>query len=267
MLTIFRIIRHLVVGLAATLAIGVPLWFVVTAFGGKFDVWTPLDAFRHVRSYAGILLPAAAVAGLAALVVAILFRVIFGSKNAPGPGGYIAGVTALAVGLGGIIYAQQVRAMASGVPPIHDISTDFENPPGFTQAMLDRRGPDSNPVAYEGKTVSDASWVDPHWAGRLLPGVQREAYPGVQPVVLDLPPQRAYAVALDTAKEVGWTVTADSERALSFEGTAETFWFGFQDDVSVRVTPAEDGGSRVDMRSISRVGMSDLGANAARLER
>ena len=92
MMGAFRTIRHLVVGLAAALAMLVPLWFVVTAQGGKhLDFWTPLQAFAHVREWAGLLLPATAIVGAAALLVAVAFRAIFGRANAPGVGGYVAG--------------------------------------------------------------------------------------------------------------------------------------------------------------------------------
>ena len=255
--TIFRIIRHLVVGLAAALAIVVPIWFVATAFGGKFGLWTPLDAFGHVRSLAGMLLPATAGLGGAALVVALGYRLIFGRANAPGPGGYIAGIAALAVGLGGIGYAQHVRTVAGAVPPIHDITTDPANPPGFTAALIERRGPNANALDYAAK-------VDPR-TNRPLPEVQAEAYPEIAPILLEADIETAWRLALEAARDMGWTVTASSERARAFEGTAETFWFGFRDDVSVRLTAIETGGTRIDVRSVSRVGVSDLGANAARI--
>jgi uncharacterized protein (DUF1499 family) len=61
-------------------------------------------------------------------------------------------------------------------------------------------------------------------------------------------------------------VNADRE-AMRVEAVATTFWFGFRDDVVVRIRPGAAGGSRVDVRSVSRVGQSDLGANAARIGR
>lgn len=259
-MNLFRILRHLVIGLAATAAIGVPLWFVITALGGKFGLWAPLDAFRHVAGNASMLLPAAAILGVAALVLAIAYRFAFGRANAPGVGGYIAAIAAIAVGGGGILYAQSVRQIAGEIPPIHDISTDTANPPEFSTAMVERREIDgaTNSVDY-------ASKVDPR-SQRPLPEVQAEAYPGVQPIEIDVEPDLAYRAALGVAREMGWRVTTASDEAMMFEGTAETFWFGFKDDVIVRVTATEEGGARVDARSVSRVGVSDLSANADRLE-
>ena len=260
MMNFLRLIRHLVIGLAAAAAIAIPLWFVVTAFGGKFGAWTPLDAFRHVTGLAGTLLPGALIIGGVALVVAVVFRLVFGRANAPGVGGYVAAVAAIAVGGGGIWYAQSVRELAGEVPPIHDISTDTQNPPQFSASLVDRRERDgaSNSVDY-------ASKVDPR-SERPLPEVQAEAYPDIQPIITGAEPVLAYNAALGAARSMGWRIATESEDSLMFEGTAETFWFGFKDDVVVRVSETGDGGSRIDARSVSRVGMSDLGANAARLE-
>jgi len=259
MMNLLRILRHLVIGLAGAAALAIPLWFVITAFGGKFGVWTPLDAFRHVTGMAGMLLPAALILGAAALLLAIVYRFVFGRGNAPGVGGYVAAIAAIAVGGGGLLYAQSVRQMAGEIPPIHDISTDTANPPEFSAAMVERREIDgaTNSLDY-------ASKVDPR-SQRPLPQVQAEAYPGVQPIEVAVEPELAYRASLGAAREMGWRIATTSDAALMFEGTAETFWFGFKDDVVVRVTETESG-SRIDARSVSRVGVSDLGANAARLE-
>lgn len=216
MQTIFRTIRHLVVGLAAAAAILVPLWFVATAFGGKYGLWTPLEAFIHVRSYAGMLLPAAAILGVAALIVAVVFRLVFGAKNAPGPGGYIAGVAALAVGLGGILYAQSVRELAGSVPPIHDISTDTQDPPQFTQSLIDRRTQDGarNSVDYASKTNPADD--------RPLPQTQAQFYPDIAPIELGVSADLAYQAALQTARDMGWVVSTASPEAGMFEATATT---------------------------------------------
>ena len=63
---------------------------------------------------------------------------------------------------------------------------------------------------------------------------------------------------------MGWQIVDANAREGRIEATATTFWFGFKDDVVVRIVPAP-GGSRVDVRSVSRVGVSDVGANAKRV--
>ncbi len=267
MTDLLRLLRHLVIGLAAATAILVPLWFVATAFGGKFGLWTPLDAFRHVLTFAGLpgfgggfLLPLTLGLGVAALLIAITFRIVFGRANAPGAGGFVAAIAAIAVGgvpMGLVAFGGDAR---SDIPPIHDITTDTANPPEFSGAMVERRERDGAE-----NTVDYASKVDPR-SQRPLPEVQAEAYPGVQPIETSVEPALAYRAALEAAREMSWRVTTASPEALMFEGTAESFWFGFKDDVVVRVTALDEGGARIDARSVSRVGVSDLGANAARLE-
>lgn len=268
MMGALRILRHIVVGLAATLAILAPLWFIGTTMGGKFGFWTPLESFGHVRSMAENLVIAALVLGGAALLVAIVFRVAFGRSNAPGVGGYIAGLASLAIGASGVYLGQSLTATFEAVPPIHDISTDTANPPQFSASMVQRRERDDarNTLDYAAKTVPAFGEAHPQWAGRPLAEVQREAFPDVQPIETGVSPDLAYEAALEVAREMGWRIATESQDALMFEGTDETFWFGFRDDIVVRVTESEAGGAVVDLRSVSRVGASDLGANADRIE-
>ena len=85
------------------------------------------------------------------------------------------------------------------------------------------------------------------------------------PLAVDSPPRTALEAARSVAAELDWeTVAVDPARGM-LEATATTFWFGFEDDVAVRVRPAESGGAVVDVRSVSRVGVGDLGANANRI--
>lgn len=144
---------------------------------------------------------------------------------------------------------QQLRT-ARSVPPIHDITTDTEQPPQFA-AVVPLRGANANPIEYGGTEVARQ---------------QREAYPDIAPLSLALPPAQAFARGLAAAKGMGWEIVAQDPAAGRIEATATTFWFGFKDDVVVRVTAA-DNGSRIDVRSLSRVGQSDLGANARRIRR
>jgi len=81
---------------------------------------------------------------------------------------------------------------------------------------------------------------------------------------LNRPPDRAFDLALAALHEMGWDLVAADATAGRIEATDTTFWFGFKDDVVIRVRPA-DGGSRVDVRSLSRVGVGDVGTNAKRI--
>ncbi|HET7669467.1 MAG TPA: DUF1499 domain-containing protein [Burkholderiales bacterium] len=123
------------------------------------------------------------------------------------------------------------------LPYINDITTDTERPPQF-----------SPPKPY------------PSHFGEL----QRIGYPDLRPLELAAPPQQAFARAAQTARAQGWEITALDDSAGRIEAVATTRWFGFKDDVAIRITAA-GAGSRVDMRSRSRVGRSDVGTNARRI--
>ena len=152
----------------------------------------------------------------------------------------------LAAGTAAVPLAMQRAARA--VPPIHDITTDTERPPDFVAVRpLRERAP--NGVAYGGPDVASA---------------QRRGYPDLAPIRLAIPPERAFALVEATARGLGWNIVAASPADGRLEATVTTPWFGFKDDVVVRVAPAPDG-SRIDVRSASRIGRSDLGANARRI--
>ena len=93
---------------------------------------------------------------------------------------------------------------------------------------------------------------------------QRAAYPDVQPAILNVPPAQAFERALAAVHDMGWEVVKADATEGRIEATDTTFWFGFKDDVVIRVGPT-DGGSRVDVRSLSRVGVGDAGTNAKRI--
>lgn len=147
----------------------------------------------------------------------------------------------------GILFALLQSARA--VPPIHDISTDTDDPPRFV-AVLDARAGAPNPPEYAGADVA---------------AQQRSAYPDLVPLRLDVPPREALARAEAAVEAEGLELVRTDSAAGTVEATATTAWFGFRDDVVIRVRPAAGGGSIVDLRSKSRVGQSDLGANAARI--
>ena len=149
--------------------------------------------------------------------------------------GFLAALLAVVIG-GAAIYtplAFLVRAQQS--PMLNDVSTDTANPPPLVATLPLRRGA-TNPAA---------------WAGGNAPVLQRDAYPDIGPAVLAVPPTEAFRRAEAIAAAMGWTVVASR-------------WFGFRDDIVVRVRP-DGGGSRVDIRSKSRNGESDLGVNAERI--
>jgi uncharacterized protein (DUF1499 family) len=163
--------------------------------------------------------------------------------------------TALAAAALAIVVAGATAAVplamqrtAQSVPRIHDITTDTEDPPEFVALRaLRERAP--NGAAYGGPTVA---------------AEQRKAYPDVTPLLLSVTPNRAFGLVEATARAMGWQIVATAPADGRLEATDTTRWFRFKDDVVIRVSPAATG-SRIDIRSVSRLGRSDLGANARRV--
>lgn len=155
---------------------------------------------------------------------------------------------ALVLGLAVAYVPWQGMRTARSVPPIHDISTDTLQPPAFVE-VLPLRADASNPSVYPGTEVAEQ---------------QRAAYPDLQPLRLELGVDAAFDRALAAAGSMGWEIVAADKASGRIEATDTTFWFGFKDDVVVRVQ-GDGGSSVIDVRSVSRVGQSDVGKNAQRI--
>ena len=106
----------------------------------------------------------------------------------------------------------------------------------------------------------------PEYGGAAVAAHQHRAFPDVQPLVMTLPPHLAFDRVLAEVREVGWNVSAAEPAEGRIEAVDTTLFFGFKDDVVIRLRPVE-GGTRVDVRSKSRVGMGDTGTNALRISR
>jgi uncharacterized protein (DUF1499 family) len=142
------------------------------------------------------------------------------------------------------------------LPPIHDITTDPVDPPRFEALARLRSGDGANTAVYAGLYSAEQ---------------QRKAYPDIEPVDLEIPAERAYAIALRLVNKRKWLVI--DERAPQpprgvgrIEAVARTPIMGFREDVAIRITPDGDD-SRVDIRSSSRYFESDLGSNASRISK
>lgn len=183
-------------------------------------------------------------AGLGAIVLGLL-AFIGGLVRRPGP--LATGLLAMFVGAAGIATPLAMRAKASEVPMIHDITTDVSDPPSFV-AVLPLRADASNPPEY-----------DPAIAAQ-----QQAAYPDVKTIRVREPVDQVFAAAESTAQELGWEVVAVAPEDGRIEATSTTRWFGFKDDIVLRIR-AQGAATLVDARSKSRVGRSDLGKNAERL--
>ncbi len=161
-----------------------------------------------------------------------------------------AGLVAVGLGLGAMLVVLLPAFGGEGRPRINDISTDLEDVPSFTEAATQPEN--------QGKDLAYPEAFKP---------IVREAYPKLAPLRVGAPPDEVLSQAAALAREQpGWQVTSVDTQGRTFEGVAETRLFRFRDDFVVRVRP-EGEGTRVDMRSRSRVGRGDFGANALRIER
>lgn len=138
--------------------------------------------------------------------------------------------------------------IARRVPKIHDITTDIQNPPAF-QAVLPLRKNAKNPPVYEGARIA-----------RL----QRKAYPDIKPLVFPTSKEEVFQLALKATHTMGWHVVSSKPTTGRIEAYDTTFWYGFIDDIVIRIT-SNGGKTRLDIRSKSRVGVGDIGANARRI--
>jgi uncharacterized protein (DUF1499 family) len=214
------------------------LLLLVAGPGTRFGLWEYGTGFLLMRC--------AFFAGLAGASLALLLLLIPKIRAA----GAAALAVALALGLGTAWVPWNGLQTVRSLPFIHDISTDTDNPPAFV-AILPLRAGAPNPPDYAGEEVAAA---------------QREGYPDIETLALDIAPDRAFERALEAVDQLGWELVDASAAEGRIEASDTTFWFGFTDDVVIRVTGAEPG-CRVDIRSKSRVGRSDVGANAARIRR
>ncbi|MCY4130271.1 MAG: DUF1499 domain-containing protein [Gammaproteobacteria bacterium] len=147
-------------------------------------------------------------------------------------------------------YAAILYNKASTNPVIYNVSTDLVDPPKFSQAILDLRGESSNPVELDNRQKE----------------LHKGAYDDVQSLVLNSNKDSAYTMALELVRERGWEIVAHDEQEGTIDAIATTFWFGYKDDVVVRVRGnAEEKSATVDLHSVSRIGQTDLGKNAERI--
>ncbi|MDB5840640.1 MAG: hypothetical protein JWQ23_2592 [Herminiimonas sp.] len=220
----------LVVALAAALALA------VSGLGVRAGFWPFPTGFRILgnAAYAGL------VAAAAALLALAIPKIRTGAKAML--------LLSIVLGLAVAYVPWSLQKQARALPPIHDISTDLADPPAF-HAILARRAGAPNSADHGGEAVAQA---------------QRLAYPDIQSLSLPLPPADAFSRAVAAARAMGWELVAEEPAAGRIEATAATRWFGFKDDVVIRVQPAA-AGSKVDIRSVSRVGRGDAGANAKRI--
>lgn len=224
-------------GRLALFALAVAALSIVIVRSGLLEIEPALATFAAALVFAAL-----------AVLLSFLGFVVIWRQGRSGLGSAILG---LILGLLLLAYPGYLGYRASKLPAIHDITTDPDNPPRFdVLARLRPRGRND----YPGGAVAQA---------------QRSAYPDIAPLQESVPPKMVYDVALTLVTKRKWHVVdarppAAGRREAVIEAVARTPIMGFRDDVVIRVS-AVGAGARVDMRSASRYGLHDFGANAARI--
>lgn len=252
-------VRGFWVRAALVLSLLVPVWFAVAALGTKFGLIDWRVGLGVMTFQIGPLLMMGA---LGFAVIGLLLALIV----APRRGRRIALLAAL-IPAAGLAFGAYTLQTIRDIPPLHDISTDLVDPPGFSQDVLDARAktPGANPLELQ-TGVIPSSPNFPAYANRKVIEVHTEAYGDLKPQISDVAPTDIFQIVADAASAQGWTITRADGAAGVIEATSTSFWFGFVDDIVIRIRPLSDGtGSVIDVRSVSRVGLSDLGANAKRI--
>jgi uncharacterized protein (DUF1499 family) len=218
--------------LALLLAIAAAALLALGPLGWRVGWW-------HFRFAFFSLMPWAAYCGLAAMAIAVV-ALLFGRRSIAGRQIAI-GVIAFLIGAAIAYVPWQYSEMRGMVP--NDITTDLQNPPPYVVVLALRKAANApNTGEYKGAKTAEQ---------------QQRSYPDIAPAI---------ARALATTRQLNWTIVETDAGAGRIEASDRTRWFGFTDDIVVRVAAA-DAGSRIDVRSSSRVGTGDFGTNAARVRR
>jgi hypothetical protein len=228
-------------GLALAASLGV--WFGLWNFGRGFEL------LGIANSYGDLI----AIVGAVVTVAVFVLAKFLGAGNSTKLTA-MALIGTLSAALAYYVPESFRPPEGADIPGIHDISTDTVNPPGFV-AILPLRADAPNTVEYGGS---------PSMTPERLAEETTRAYPDLKTVQIDEPPAAVFARALAAVETLGWELVDQDSAAGRIEATDTTFWFRFKDDIVIRIQPSGTG-SIVDARSLSRVGVGDVGTNARRL--
>jgi fatty-acyl-CoA synthase len=176
----------------------------------------------------------------------------------------VTALLALAIAGGVLAGASQVRALAAANPPIHDVATDWSDPLLFGPALQASRGADADPVTADAKVQPQPQ--NPDLTGTPIARVNALTCRGAAPLVLTTSVQGAYDKARAALLKEGATLVTENPAAGRLEASWITKWLKLKGDMLVRVKP-DGAGARVDIRSVSRTGIADLGENCRRVTR
>jgi len=214
-----------------TLSVAVIISAIMSAVGYRLGWWRHPEAFSIFEwaTYAAII----------ALIVSVVGT--FKTRPHTQQRGLLLGLTGIILSLPVIAATLLFEYSATAYPLINDITTDTQDPPSYWDVP--------NPIEYPGQAVAD---------------LQLAAYPDLKPLQLSVSPEQVFEKALELVTNKGWEVIANDPDEGRIEAVATSLLFGFKDEIVVRIT-STDGGSIVDIRSRSRIGRIDRGANAKRI--
>lgn len=242
--------------LALVLAIAPAVVILAGALGTKFGLWSWKLGFGAVMFRGPVTglgwAPALALLGVAVSLLSVIVSFWTGSWRRS--------LAALLVSIATIGAFMFIGGQARKAPPIHDVATNWNQPLMFSPAVMKARGAEANPV--EANPVAASGPM----AGKRIADVNAQTCPTATPIVVDAPVEQAYARTRAALLREGLEIVTDEPATGRLEAVATSFWYGFKDDIVARVLPQANG-ARIDLRSVSRVGMSDLGVNCDRVTR
>ncbi len=210
---------------------------LLSGIGYRMDLWHFRTGFMIIRwAFFG---------ALAAVLLSIIGLMLAGGKPRQV---LVTGLLGLVVGAVTAYIPWSLKQTVDALPYIHDITTDVNNPPKFVAAIALRKQGDHT-VEYDGPEVAEQ---------------QRKAYPDIMTLIIPLEKHKVFAAAEAALRGMKLNVVDVNAAEGRIEATQTSMLYGFTDDVVVRVV-ADGAGSKVDVRSKSRVGRSDLGQNAKRI--
>lgn len=216
---------------------------------GMLDLETSTSG---VEGWAMMTFVAAGALALVALIVSIIDR-----KHR---GAILAVLLLIAAGTGaGTLYGQSV--LRAALPPLFDVQTDWSQPVAFSESTLRAREAAGAARIRDDAVVPEG---EGKWSGRSFAEAQKEVY-GLMPLEVRVPPPDATVAAEKVAKRLGWSVMLSDPPNGQLEAVNYSFWYGLAADIAVRIQPTGQG-SRIDVRSASRIPEADGGANAGRIK-
>jgi uncharacterized protein (DUF1499 family) len=236
--------------LGLALSVGAVLAALIGAVGSGQEAWHFRVGFAFLR-YSFF----AAIAGGLLAVASILLM-----RDRPGPRRLWAILLALLFGFGFAAYLGNQYVKARSLPAIHDVSTDLEDLPEFRALQV--RADNLENVPDEGRPALAAMEPEERWKA-----LHREAYGDLKPISVPWSVRETIGRAQTVAEKKGWQIVHFDPARGTLEATDTTTFFRFKDDVVIRARPDPEkkGRTLVDMRSISRIGGSDVGTNARRV--